>query len=58
MLNNANVVIHRVNFDLQVRVALDQRSIRVLAAFELALQVHNLVFLAPNLDFQVLQLGH
>lgn len=49
--DDPDVVIHRVNLNLQVSIALNQWCIRVLASFKFALQVHNLVLLASNFDF-------
>lgn len=56
MADDSNVIVHAVDLNLQVRIALNQGGIRVLAPFELPPQVHDLVLFAPNLDLHVFEL--
>jgi len=56
--DNTDVIVHGVDFHLQVGVGLNQRGVRVLRTLQLALQIHNLVFFRSNLDLQVLELSN
>lgn len=56
MAHNSDVIVHTVNFDLHVGIGFNQGLIRVLASFKFAPQIHNLVFLSPDLCFEILQL--
>lgn len=54
--HNPYVIVHAVDLDLQIRITFNQRRIRVLAALELSLQIHDLVFFGPDLHLKVFKL--
>ena len=52
--DDANVIVHGVNLNLQVGVVLQQGLVRVARALQLLPHVHQLVFLLADLDLQLL----
>lgn len=56
MTDDPNMIVHAVDLHLQVGIALNQTRVRILASLQLTLQVHNLVFLRPDLDLDIFQL--
>ena len=53
------MVVQRINFNLQVRVVVQQSRVRESGAFELLSHEHNLVFFRSDLHFQVFDIcGH
>ena len=55
--DDANMVVERIDLNLQVRVVVEERRVAVSCAFELLAHVHDLVFLGANLRFKVFDAG-
>ena len=48
--NDSDMVVHRVDFDLQVCVVLQERTVRVTSTFQLLSHVKKLVLFLPDFD--------
>ena len=55
--DDTNVVVERIDLDLQVRVVVEESRVTVSGAFKLFSHVHDLVFLGANLRFKVFDAG-
>ena len=51
MADDADVIVHRVNFNLQVCIVLQEGAVRVSGSLQLLAHVQKLVFLLSNLNF-------
>jgi hypothetical protein len=56
MRDHPDVIVHAVDFHLQICIRLDQCAIRVLSRLKFSLHIHDLIFLLPYLSFHVLNL--
>jgi len=56
MRDHPDVIVHAVDFHLQICIRLYQCSIRVFCSLKLSLHIHDLVFLLPNFPLHVLNL--
>ena len=50
MANDADMVVHGIDFDLKVRVILKERAVRISCSLKLLAHVEQLVLLLSNLD--------
>jgi hypothetical protein len=56
MAYNSNVIIHAVNFYLEVGITLNKGSVGVLGALQFASQIHYLIFFCTDFYFDIFQL--
>lgn len=48
--NHSDVVVHRINFNLQISIVFEQGTVRVTSSLEFLAHIQKLVFLLTDLD--------